>query len=155
MGEEWPVLYSDKWDQRFLSLAQLISTWSKDPSTKVGSCVVRPDKTIASVGYNGFPQKLSDAPELYADRETKLSRVIHAEMNAIIFCKEPIQGYTIYTYPFMPCDRCTVMLIQLGVSRMVFPTPTEAQQKRWHESFSKSFSYLEEAGISWSQIDRV
>ena len=32
-----------KWHGRFLDLAALISTWSKDPSTKVGAVIVRPD----------------------------------------------------------------------------------------------------------------
>lgn len=37
----------DKWDQRFLELAKVVSTWSKDPSTKTGAVIVRPDKTEA------------------------------------------------------------------------------------------------------------
>ena len=37
-----------KWDLRFIELAKLVSTWSKDPSTKVGSVIVRPNKTVAS-----------------------------------------------------------------------------------------------------------
>ena len=45
---------SNKWETRFLEMARLVSGWSKDPSTKVGAVIVRPDKTIASVGYNGI-----------------------------------------------------------------------------------------------------
>ena len=51
------------WDMRFAQLAKLVSLWSKDPSTKVGSVIVRPDKTIASVGFNGFPKGVPDEPE--------------------------------------------------------------------------------------------
>lgn len=29
-----------KWADRYMKLAQVISTWSKDPSTKVGAIVV-------------------------------------------------------------------------------------------------------------------
>jgi deoxycytidylate deaminase len=36
--------------------------WSKDPSTKVGAVIVRPDLTVASIGYNGFPRGMSDDP---------------------------------------------------------------------------------------------
>lgn len=43
-----------KWDERFIELARLVATWSKDPSTKVGAVIVRPYRTVASVGFNGF-----------------------------------------------------------------------------------------------------
>jgi len=33
----------DKWDARFLDLAIYVADWSKDPSTKVGAVLVRPD----------------------------------------------------------------------------------------------------------------
>lgn len=90
-----------KWDLRFLRLSQCISTFSKDPSTKVGAVIVRPDKTIASMGFNGFPKKLKDDAR-YNDREVKYSLIVHGEINAILFAKESLTGYTLYTYPFMP-----------------------------------------------------
>lgn len=46
----------EKWDARFLDLAVFIGDWSKDPSTKVGAVLVRPDRTIAGLGFNGFPR---------------------------------------------------------------------------------------------------
>ena len=51
---------STKWDNRFLVLAKLIGSWSKDPSTKVGAVIVDQDNKIVSVGYNGFPKNISD-----------------------------------------------------------------------------------------------
>ena len=44
-----------KWKLRFLGLSEYIAQWSKDPSTKVGAVIVRPDKSIVSMGFNGFP----------------------------------------------------------------------------------------------------
>lgn len=41
------------WDDRFMHLALLVATWSKDPSTKVGACIVDQRKRIVSVGFNG------------------------------------------------------------------------------------------------------
>ena len=137
----------DKWDVRFLDLAHLVSTWSKDPSTKVGAVIVRPDRTIASVGFNGFPQQMNDDPELYNNREQKYSRVIHGEINALIFVREPIKGYTLYTYPFMPCDRCCVQMIQAGIIRIVTPRATEDQLLRWQDSFTKTRNYCKEVGV--------
>ena len=45
------------WDQRFIALADHIGQWSKDPSTQQGAVIVRPDKTIAATGFNGFPRR--------------------------------------------------------------------------------------------------
>jgi dCMP deaminase len=94
----------DKWDVRFLELANHIAQWSKDPSTKVGAVIVRPDRTICSVGYNGFPRGVDDNEERYMDRPTKYEFVVHAEANAIIHAREPLHDYILYTYPLMPCE---------------------------------------------------
>lgn len=49
------------WEEYFMSLAILSSYRSKDPSTKVGACIVNPnDKTILSLRYNGFPRGCDD-----------------------------------------------------------------------------------------------
>ena len=29
----------EKWDRRFMEMAQMVSTWSKDPSSKIGAVV--------------------------------------------------------------------------------------------------------------------
>ncbi len=44
----------DKWDQRFINLARLVSSWSKDPRKKVGAVITNPNRSVASLGYNGF-----------------------------------------------------------------------------------------------------
>jgi len=53
---------NEKWDRRFLELAKLASTWSKDPSTQVGAVVVNWDKQQEFIGYNGFPSGVEDTP---------------------------------------------------------------------------------------------
>ena len=136
-----------KWELRFLALACVISTWSKDPSTKVGAIIVRPDMTIASVGYNGFPKNMKDDAYLYADRDVKLSRIIHAEMNAILHAREPLHGYTLYTWPMMSCDRCAVQVIQSGIARVVAPKLSREISKRWEKSLIQSAGYFAEAGV--------
>lgn len=59
------------WDFRFLDMSELISGWSKDPSTKVGSVIVDENNRIISVGYNGFPKNVSDDKRL-DDREKSI-----------------------------------------------------------------------------------
>lgn len=141
------------WDIRFLELAKLVSTWSKDPSTQVGAAIIRPNKTIASVGFNGFPMNMDDAAEMYADRDHKLSRIVHGEMNALIFTNESVAGYTLYTYPFMPCDRCFVHMVQAGIKRVVAPCATEAQLERWGPAFDKVRQYAKESGVEMVELE--
>lgn len=140
----------DKWDIRFLNMAEVISSWSKDPSTQCGAVVVRPDKTIASLGFNGFPRGMRDDKKFYDLRDEKLSRVIHAEMNALLTAKESLAGYTLYVYPFSPCDRCAVHIIQAGIKRVVFPA---LLPQRWQDSFNRTMKYFEEAGVECLKVE--
>lgn len=144
----------DKWDLRFLSLAKDIASWSKDPSTKVGAVIVDPNsKQIISTGYNGFPAGMDDSPELYANRDIKLSRVIHGEINAILNAKESVRGATLYLWPFLSCDRCTVHVIQSGIKRVVSPVIPDELKERWADSLNKSISYYKEAGVEVEEIN--
>lgn len=141
-----------KWDYRFLEAAKFFAQWSKDPSTKTGAVIVRPDKTIAGIGYNGFPKNMSDAPELYNNREEKYSRVVHCEVNALLHSYECVQGYTLYTWPFASCDRCCVQMLQAGITRFVFPEPSVDALTRWGDAFKRTKSYIEEAKAVWTEL---
>jgi len=137
-----------KWDKRFLDLAKFVSTWSKDPSTQVGCVITRPDKTVASLGFNGFPRGIEDKPEWLNNREEKYKRVIHGEMNAILNAREPLHGYTIYVYPGpISCDRCTVHIIQAGIKRLVGSYADPVHAERWAASMELSKELYKEAGI--------
>lgn len=135
-----------KWDNRFLNLARLVSGWSKDPSTKCGAVITR-GKQIVSVGFNGFPAGVDDSEHLYADRDKKYRRILHAEQNAILFAKQDLTGCTCYVYPMQPCSNCTAMLIQAGVSRIVSPKATKEQEARWRESFQSAKDMLGDVGF--------
>lgn len=142
---------NEKWDKRFLELARLVSTWSKDPSTQTGAVLVRPDKTVCAVGFNGFPKGMPDTPELYANREEKYSRIVHCEMNALIHTSERVEGYTLYTYPFASCDRCAVHMLQSGVKRFVYPTLPPDKVERWQKSMEKTVQYFKECGVEYQE----
>lgn len=141
----------NKWDDRFLKMAELVASWSKDPSTKCGAVIVRPDKTIASTGFNGFPKGCDDSSEIYADRDLKLSRVVHAEQNALLHAREDLTGYTMYTWPpgFGPsCDRCTAHIIQAGIAKVVYKPDSSAEfASRWKEAVERGLQMYEEAGV--------
>lgn len=142
----------DRWDLRFLALARHVAQWSKDPSTKAGAVVVR-GKRIVSLGFNGFPRGMRDDAALYADRESKYSRVVHAEINAILFAERPVKWCTLYTWPFSPCDRCAVQVIQAGVARVVFPALPDDKVARWKAAMDRSKDYFREAAVAFEEID--
>jgi dCMP deaminase len=137
-----------KWDIRFLQLAKLVSTWSKDPSTRTGGVIVDSQKRIVSVGFNGFPAGMPDIQKYYDDREEKYSRIIHCEMNAVLFADKPLNNCILYTFPFLSCDRCFVHCFQKGITRFVAPKATPDQLSRWGKSFDKVEKYAKECGVS-------
>jgi dCMP deaminase len=133
------------WDKRFLELAKLVSSWSKDPSTKVGAVIVDDQNIIVSVGFNGFPKGIQDDDRLN-HRDSKYQIIVHAENNALMFAKRPLNDCTIYTYPFMPCPRCAGMIIQSGIKRIVTYENTISRH-RWDIDFAISRELFHEAKI--------
>src|SRR5271167_774541 len=83
MTNDWRLIGAEienkqaKWDIYYLNMARYIATKSKDPSTKTGAVIVRPDHSVCSTGFNGFPRGMKDDAALYADREKKYSRTVH------------------------------------------------------------------------------
>ena len=129
-----------KWDRRFLELAKLVSTWSKDPSTKVGAVIADPQHRVVSVGYNGLPADMADDPQILENRELKYKCILHAEENAILFAHRSLAGCTIYTYPVPPCSGCSSKILQVGISAIVAPYVDEQGEfwSRWKEHLELS-----------------
>ena len=148
-----------KWDERFLELAEHISTWSKDPSTKVGAVLVGPDKLIVGVGYNGFPRGVNDSDDRLNDRPTKYKFVVHAEVNALLMAGTRARGATLYVTPTFAipniCNECAKFAIQAGVKELVSwtPTGTEEQKARWGEAIAISKAMLDESGVTYRTVD--
>lgn len=134
------------WIERFMRLAQHVSGWSKDPSTKVGA-VIADGKRLVSVGYNGFPPALRDYAETLADRHKKLERIVHAEMNAVLNARQPVQGFSLYTWPLLPCAECVRLCLGAQIGSIFTVQPTREQWNRWKDSFILSQRLLGEAGV--------
>jgi dCMP deaminase len=144
-----------KWDQRFLSLAKEISKWSKDPSTQCGAVITENDHRIVSTGFNGFPSLMEDRQEWLSDRQEKYSRIIHAEVNALIFAGRRLpEGSVLYTHPFLSCDRCVVQMLQAGIRRFVAPKPTADQLVRWGAAFERTRKYILECGGTFLEVGK-
>lgn len=136
-----------KWDRRFLNLAGVVSSWSKDTSTKVGAVIADTDHRIIGTGYNGFPRGCDDSPELYEDRDRKYRRIVHAERNALLFACRPVAGCTLYTTPFPPCAQCAALFIQAGIKRVVAPVPSLELLARWGADLNEAEAMFAEAGV--------
>lgn len=137
----------DKWDRRFLELAKHVATWSKDPSTKVGAVIVDDDRRVVSLGFNGFARGVRDDPESYANRDLKIAKGLHAEENAILFAKCELKDCTLYTWPFMPCAKCSGSIIQKMLRRVVAPNMPDRLRERWASSMEIAASDFRDAGV--------
>ena len=140
-----------KWNMRFLEMAKMVGSWSKDPSTQVGAVIVDDDRRVISLGYNGFPKGVADNNRL-EDRKEKYKMIVHAERNALLFANVSVKDATIFTYPFMPCPVCTGMIIQSGIQRVV---SLQTDNPRWQEDFEISRKMLEEAEIGLVEYEKI
>lgn len=135
----------DKWDRRFIELAEMVAEYSKDPRRKVG-CIIVIDKRIVSQGYNGFPAGILDSPERLNNKAWKLDVIIHAEVNAILNAAKngaSTYGSTFYT-TFSPCSHCSSAIIQSGAKRVISPPIPDCRRK---ENLELGRDLLSEAGI--------
>jgi dCMP deaminase len=134
----------ESWPEFYLGMARYVASRSRDPSTKVGAVIVRPDKTVASIGFNGFPRGVADTPERYEDRDFKYPAVVHAELNAILNAREPLAGHTLYC-TFHPCAACASAVVQSGISCVMIPD--EPIPARWKTSMDIAATILSEGGV--------
>lgn len=132
----------EKWNLRWLRVAREISSWSKDPSSKIGAVAVVDNRLVAH-GYNGFPASIKDKEEWLNDRDIKIDMMIHAEMNLLIDAAQTsrsLKGSIVYVYGLPPCSRCVTHLWAAGVSKLVF-ADTKADPRWWNE-FHKSIEII-------------
>ncbi len=142
----------NKWDARWLEIAGVVSTWSKDPSTKIGAIAVK-DKRLVSTGYNGFPRGIQDYDDRWNNREEKYKYVVHAEMNCIYnanYHNQSLKGSTMYIVGLPVCHECAKGIIQAGVVRVV--AEFKDAPLKWARSTEITEKMFKEAGIIYDQI---
>ena len=136
------------WDQRFLTLASHIASWSRDKSAKTGAIIADDNRIIRSTGYNGFPKGVNDKVASRYERPSKYLWTEHAERNAIYNAArtgQSIEGCTIYINWF-PCADCARAIIQTGLKRVV-GLNSETIDRQWDEAFSFTKELFSEVGI--------
>lgn len=144
----------EKWHIRFLRLAKEVSSWSIDPSTKVG-CVLVKNKRVISTGYNGFPKNISDTFDRLMDREQKYEITVHAEVNAVTTAAlhgVSTEGCAAYV-TFSPCSRCASVLVNAGVTTIYVAGDGSIIPDRWLNNFILASNILAEAGVGYKVID--
>jgi len=140
---------SGKWDDRYIALVKEVSTWSKDPSSKIGSLVVSPSGSVLAQGYNGFPRGIADRVDRLENREIKYDYMVHAEMNCIYnatYNGISLLNSTIYIYGLPVCHECAKAIIQVGIKRVV-SIQTKTLSSKWEKSCSLALNLFKEAGV--------
>ena len=144
----------NKWDIRYLGLADEVAQWSKDPSTKIGAIAVGKKGQVLSQGYNGFPRGIEDKVEYYQDRETKYKYVVHAEMNVIYnatYHGVCLEGTALYVTGLPVCSDCAKGIIQVGITRVVMKERLTPQ--KWKDSWKTTSKMFDEANVKWEFIN--
>jgi len=138
------------WELRYMKLAQEVSTWSKDPSSKIGAIAIGSKGQVLAQGYNGFPRGVKDTKERLSIREKKLKYTIHAEMNCIFnatFNGVSLDNSTMFVYGLPPCSDCAKGITQVGVHTVFMNTILVPD--RWKESWELTKEIFSEGGVKW------
>ncbi|HVO32542.1 MAG TPA: deaminase [Elusimicrobiota bacterium] len=118
------------WDRYFMNIAQVVASRSNCIKRKVAAIIVK-DGRVISTGYNGTPRNTKNCFEGGCPRcnamgpsGQNLSECFcsHGEENAIVqaaYHGIAIKGSTLFT-TFSPCLLCTKMIINAGVTEVVF-----------------------------------
>jgi len=143
------------WHDYFIDMAELVSTKSKDRSTKVGAVIVDCDNSVISIGFNGFPRRVNDDVEERHERPAKYTYTEHAERNAIFNAARSSNstiGSTLYlNFAPPPCAECARGVIQAGITKIIGPpklfTGVGKKESGWKYELDAGAEMLNEAGI--------
>lgn len=143
-------------DELFMRMVYLTATKSKDPSSKIGSVIVK-DNRVISTGYNGFPIGVNDSNDRYTNRDTKYKFVVHAEHNSILTAARfgiSTLGSTLYTNG-LPCNNCMKSIIQSGIQEIVIHSLwPEMKHGDWEDLSKISKTMMEESGLKLRRFDK-
>ena len=123
----------DKWDNRFMQLAEIVGSWSScyQSNRQIGAVIVK-QKRIMTTGYNGAPSGINSCRDkgeclrrklnIPSGTRHELCYAVHAEQNAIAQAAKMginLEGATLYC-THQPCVICTKIIINAGIKRVVY-----------------------------------
>lgn len=147
----------NKWDGRFIQMAETVAGWSSCFKTdrQVGAVIVK-DKRILTTGYNGASSGILSCVEkgeclrvklgIESGTRHELCYAVHAEQNAIIQAAKlgiSVDGATLYC-THQPCVICAKMIINAGIKRVVY---------KYGYSDDFSMSLFDQAGVLVEKAD--
>lgn len=142
------------WQTVYLNVANEIAQASKDGSSKFGAVLVRPDKTVASIGFNGFPRRMNDNERWLTDtslRHMKYPRIVHAEANCLDHKRDDdTTGYHMVVNAH-PCSACALRIANTGIEYVYYKYQPEFEE-RWAESLAMSKTIFDETGVKLIKI---
>ncbi len=127
------------WERYALKLAETASLRSEDPYKKVGACALRYDRSVAALGYNGPPKGIEINWE---DRDERRKRIIHAETNALCYCKPG--EIELLAVTLLPCSNCLNLIASYGIKRVIY--------EEVYEKDKLAFELAKEYGINLEYI---
>lgn len=143
------------WDSYFIQIAHLVATRATCPRRQVGAVIVR-DRRIVATGYNGAPKGLPHCPHegdqhdwpLGCMRAGHCIRSLHAEQNALLqaaMIGVACEGTTMYV-TCQPCNTCAKMIINAGVSRVIYEGdyPDDFSLELFADSGLEVFRYIDD-----------
>jgi dCMP deaminase len=130
-------------DSKYMGLAWIHASFSKDPNTQVGAQIVGPNNMPLGSGYNGPPRSMQDK-EVIWDRPPKddpeaLSKydlMVHAEINAIDHCWGcDLSKSTLYVTA-LPCPKCMLEIVRKDIGKIVYfdyqsSSTSSLQNEKW------------------------
>lgn len=139
----------NKWDKRFMQMAELVGSWSScfQQNRHVGAIVVK-DKRILTTGYNGAPSGIITCVErgecirrkenIPSGTRQEYCYAVHAEQNAIIQAARlgvSLNGATMYC-THQPCVICARMIINSGITKLIYKDgyPDEFAMRLFNEA---------------------
>jgi dCMP deaminase len=130
----------------FMTCAVAAAKLSKAQRKKVGAVLAK-DGRIISTGYNGQPSGFDNCCEYVAEDGSLKTKptVIHAEMNAILFCAKYgiTTEDTVLYITLSPCNNCVTSIIQSGIKHVYY-------LEEYRDTSGVDF--LRQAGIPVDQI---
>jgi dCMP deaminase len=125
------------WRDYYLTIAQAVARRGDCTRSQVGAVVVRPDHTVAGVGYNGAPPGMPGCLTDGACPRGKISYAdlpggssydsgpftcesLHAELNACANSRESLAGYLVYVTR-EPCAGCVRVMRAHRIERAIWP----------------------------------
>ena len=136
------------WDERWMAVAELYASWSKDKSRKVGAVIVDERNVQVAAGWNGFPRGVNDNNESRHQRPNKYLWTEHAERNAIYNAAangNKTLGCVMYLQWF-PCTSCARGIIQAGIKEVVCIEP-DWEDETYGLEFKAARLMLFESGV--------